>query len=217
MVMDKWIDKAHAYEQLFVTLTKLNYGMYFILPECGNISKNDISILQLVNLKYPSAVLAGQEVEVVPTKVLKVDLPSRRVITVIAHKGRTLREVLRPRLNKYGFKLELITIWGEGHPVSLDTPAINAPTRLVLTSNSAGMRDLLILNLLLFIFQWQSHKPKIQQFQIKKQTLRESYVKISVFLIAYIPELAVDPKKNIYIYVVLTFDTKTVLACQISA
>ncbi|XP_043266406.1 regulator of G-protein signaling loco isoform X2 [Venturia canescens] len=90
----------------------------------------------LVNLKYPSAVLAGQEVEVVPTKVLKVDLPSRRVITVIGHKGRTLREVLRPRLNKYGFKLDLITIWGEGHPVSLDIPATNAPARLVLTSNS---------------------------------------------------------------------------------
>lgn len=82
--------------------------------------------------------LSGQEVEVVPSKVLKVDLPSRRIITVVAHKGRTLREVLRPLLNKYGFKLELITIWGEGHPLSVDTPAINAPTRLVLTSNNEG-------------------------------------------------------------------------------
>ncbi|XP_043461403.1 regulator of G-protein signaling loco isoform X3 [Leptopilina heterotoma] len=90
----------------------------------------------IINLKYPSTVLSGQEVEVVPSKVLKVDLPSRRIITVVAHKGRTLREVLRPLLNKYGFKLELITIWGEGHPLSVDTPAINAPTRLVLTSNN---------------------------------------------------------------------------------
>ncbi|XP_051161677.1 regulator of G-protein signaling loco isoform X2 [Leptopilina boulardi] len=90
----------------------------------------------IINLKYPSTVLSGQEVEVVPSKVLKVDLPSRRIITVVAHKGRTLREVLRPLLNKYGFKLELITIWGEGHPLSADTPAINAPTRLVLTSNN---------------------------------------------------------------------------------
>ncbi|XP_074114685.1 regulator of G protein signaling family member locomotion defects isoform X2 [Cotesia typhae] len=90
----------------------------------------------LMNLKYSSSVLAGQEVEVVPAKVLKVDLPSRRIITVVAHKGRTLREVLRPLLNKYGFKLELITIWGDGHPISLEIPAINAPARLVLTSNN---------------------------------------------------------------------------------
>ncbi|XP_011302728.1 regulator of G-protein signaling loco isoform X3 [Fopius arisanus] len=91
---------------------------------------------EMINLKYSSSVLAGQEVEVVPTKALKVDLPSRRIITVVAHKNRTLREVLRPLLNKYGFKLELITIWGEGHPVSLEIPAINAPSRLVLTSNN---------------------------------------------------------------------------------
>ncbi|XP_063986998.1 regulator of G-protein signaling loco isoform X3 [Diachasmimorpha longicaudata] len=91
---------------------------------------------EMLNLKYSSSVLAGQEVEVVPTKVLKVDLPSRRIITVVAHKNQTLRDVLRPLLNKYGFKLELITIWGEGHPVSLDIPAITAPNRLVLTSNN---------------------------------------------------------------------------------
>ncbi|CAG5075886.1 Similar to loco: Regulator of G-protein signaling loco (Drosophila melanogaster) [Cotesia congregata] len=99
----------------------------------------DVLILatdELMNLKYSSSVLAGQEVEVVPAKVLKVDLPSRRIITVVAHKGRTLREVLRPLLNKYGFKLELITIWGDGHPISLEIPAINAPARLVLTSNN---------------------------------------------------------------------------------
>ncbi|XP_008554044.1 regulator of G-protein signaling loco isoform X1 [Microplitis demolitor] len=99
----------------------------------------DVLILatdELMNLKYSSSVLAGQEVEVVPAKVLKVDLPSRRIITVVAHRGRTLKEVLRPLLNKYGFKLELITIWGDGHPISLDIPAINAPARLVLTSNN---------------------------------------------------------------------------------
>ncbi|XP_015610266.1 regulator of G-protein signaling loco isoform X2 [Cephus cinctus] len=102
-------------------------------------SNYDVLVLatdEMVNIKYPSSVLAGQEVEVVPTKVLKLDLPSRRIITVVAHKGRTLREVLRPLLNKYGFKLELITIWGEGHPVPLDIPAINVPSRLVLTSGS---------------------------------------------------------------------------------
>ncbi|KAF7995057.1 hypothetical protein HCN44_004529 [Aphidius gifuensis] len=91
----------------------------------------------MANLKYPSSVLSGQEVEVVPTKVLKVDLPSRRnIITVVAHKGRSLKEVLRPLLNKYGFKMEMITIWGDGQQVSLDIPAINAPVRLILTSNN---------------------------------------------------------------------------------
>lgn len=91
-----------------------------------------------MDTKYPSSVLAGQEVEVVPTKVLKVDLPSRRVITVIAHKGRTLKEVLRPLLNKYGFNLDLISIWSEGHRVCMDISAINAPTRLTLTINNEG-------------------------------------------------------------------------------
>lgn len=91
-----------------------------------------------MNLKYPSSILASEEVQVVPTKVLKVDLPSRRIISVIAHKGRTLREVLRPLLNKYGFKLEVVTVWGDGHPVDMDIAAMNAPSRLTLTSTSEG-------------------------------------------------------------------------------
>lgn len=73
-----------------------------------------------------------------PTKVIKVDLPSRRVISVVAHKGRTLKEVLKPTLNKYGFKLDLVTIWADGHPVFVDIPAANAPARLTLTSNNKG-------------------------------------------------------------------------------
>nr|XP_033206120.1 regulator of G-protein signaling loco isoform X4 [Bombus vancouverensis nearcticus] len=87
-----------------------------------------------IDTKYPSSVLAGQEVEVVPTKILKVDLPSRRVITVIAHKGRTLKDVLRPLLNKYGFNLETITVWSENHRVCTDVQAIDAPARLILTN-----------------------------------------------------------------------------------
>ncbi|XP_033322330.1 regulator of G protein signaling family member locomotion defects isoform X2 [Megalopta genalis] len=87
-----------------------------------------------VEAKYPSSILAGQEVEVVPTKILKVDLPSRRVITVIAHKGRTLKEVLKPLLNKYGFNLNTITVWSDNHCVCMDMPAIDAPPRLTLTN-----------------------------------------------------------------------------------
>ncbi|XP_033206117.1 regulator of G protein signaling family member locomotion defects isoform X1 [Bombus vancouverensis nearcticus] len=100
-------------------------------------SNYDVLILatdETIDTKYPSSVLAGQEVEVVPTKILKVDLPSRRVITVIAHKGRTLKDVLRPLLNKYGFNLETITVWSENHRVCTDVQAIDAPARLILTN-----------------------------------------------------------------------------------
>ncbi|XP_029669207.1 regulator of G-protein signaling loco isoform X2 [Formica exsecta] len=89
----------------------------------------------MVDTKCFSSVLAGQEVEVVLTKVLKVELPSRRIISVIAHKGKTLKEVLRPLLNKYGFNLDLISIWNEGHCVPMDIMAINAPTRLIVVAN----------------------------------------------------------------------------------
>ncbi|XP_033322332.1 regulator of G protein signaling family member locomotion defects isoform X4 [Megalopta genalis] len=100
-------------------------------------SNYDVLILatdETVEAKYPSSILAGQEVEVVPTKILKVDLPSRRVITVIAHKGRTLKEVLKPLLNKYGFNLNTITVWSDNHCVCMDMPAIDAPPRLTLTN-----------------------------------------------------------------------------------
>ncbi|XP_070158476.1 regulator of G-protein signaling loco isoform X2 [Polyergus mexicanus] len=89
----------------------------------------------MIDTKCFSSVLAGQEVEVVLTKVLKVELPSRRIISVIAHKGKTLKEVLRPLLNKYGFNLDLISIWNEGHCVPMDIMAINAPTRLIVVAN----------------------------------------------------------------------------------
>ncbi|XP_012226987.1 regulator of G-protein signaling loco isoform X2 [Linepithema humile] len=89
----------------------------------------------MVDTKYSSSVLAGQEVEVVLTKVLKVELPSRRIISVIAHKGKTVKEVLRPLLNKYGFNLDLISIWSEGHCIPMDIMAINAPARLIVVAN----------------------------------------------------------------------------------
>ncbi|XP_053998032.1 regulator of G-protein signaling loco isoform X1 [Hylaeus anthracinus] len=98
-------------------------------------SNYDVLILatdETIETKYPSSVLAGQEVEVVPTKILKVDLPSRRMITVIAHKGRTLKEVLKPLLNKYGFNLDTISVWSENHCICMNMPAIDAPARLTL-------------------------------------------------------------------------------------
>ncbi|XP_018407647.1 PREDICTED: regulator of G-protein signaling loco [Cyphomyrmex costatus] len=101
-------------------------------------SNYDVLILatdEMVDTKCFSSVLAGQEVEVVPTKVLKVELPSRRIISIIAHKGKTLKEVLRPLLNKYGFNLDLISIWSEGRCVPMDIMAISAPTRIIVMAN----------------------------------------------------------------------------------
>ncbi|XP_011707290.1 PREDICTED: regulator of G-protein signaling loco [Wasmannia auropunctata] len=101
-------------------------------------SNYDVLILatdEMVDTKCFSSVLAGQEVEVVLTKVLKVELPSRRIISVIAHKGKTLKEVLRPLLNKYGFNLDLISIWSEGRCIPMDITAINAPTRIIVVAN----------------------------------------------------------------------------------
>ncbi|KAL0099996.1 hypothetical protein PUN28_019465 [Cardiocondyla obscurior] len=101
-------------------------------------SNYDVLILatdEMVDTKCFSSVLAGQEVEVVLTKVLKVELPSRRIISVIAHKGKILKEVLRPLLNKYGFNLDLISIWSEGRCVPMDIMAINAPTRIIVVAN----------------------------------------------------------------------------------
>lgn len=92
----------------------------------------------MVDTKCSSSVLASQEVEVVLTKVLKVELPSRRIISVIAHKGKTLKDVLRPLLNKYGFNLDLISIWSEGHCIPMDVMAISAPTRLIVMANEEG-------------------------------------------------------------------------------
>ncbi|XP_020295874.1 regulator of G-protein signaling loco isoform X2 [Pseudomyrmex gracilis] len=106
-------------------------------------SNYDVLILatdEMVDTKCPSSVLAGQEVEVVPTKVLKVELPSRRTISVIAHKGKTLKEVLRPLLNKYSFNLDLISIWCEGHCVPLNIMAINAPARLSVVTNEENFQ-----------------------------------------------------------------------------
>lgn len=92
----------------------------------------------MVDIKCSSSVLAGQEVEVVLTKVLKVELPSRRIISVIAHKGKTLKDILRPLLNKYGFNLDLINIWSEGRCIPMDIMAIDAPTRLIIAINEGS-------------------------------------------------------------------------------
>ncbi|XP_018363540.1 PREDICTED: regulator of G-protein signaling loco isoform X2 [Trachymyrmex cornetzi] len=135
----------------------------------------------MVDTKCFSSVLAGQEVEVVPTKVLKVELPSRRIISIIAHKGKTLKEVLRPLLNKYGFNLDLISIWSEGRCVPMDIMAISAPTRIIVMANEED-------------FQRELHTAKyLDEMQHAQPTLDEITNKV-------FEELLVGKSRNKYQY-----------------
>ncbi|KYN19650.1 Regulator of G-protein signaling 12 [Trachymyrmex cornetzi] len=147
-------------------------------------SNYDVLILatdEMVDTKCFSSVLAGQEVEVVPTKVLKVELPSRRIISIIAHKGKTLKEVLRPLLNKYGFNLDLISIWSEGRCVPMDIMAISAPTRIIVMANEED-------------FQRELHTAKyLDEMQHAQPTLDEITNKV-------FEELLVGKSRNKYQY-----------------
>lgn len=42
--------------------------------------------------------------------VFRLDLPNRKTVGVKAKPGKSLGEVLRPILHKYGYKLELVTL-----------------------------------------------------------------------------------------------------------
>ena len=57
-----------------------------------------------------SVVLAGKEVRVEKRVVFRLDLPNRKTVGVKAKPGKSLGEVLRPILHKYGYKLELVTL-----------------------------------------------------------------------------------------------------------
>ncbi|PSN42008.1 hypothetical protein C0J52_08253 [Blattella germanica] len=63
-----------------------------------------------LSLDEDSAVLAGKEVRVEQRAVFRLDLPNRKTVGVKAKPGKSLGEVLRPILHKYGYKLELITL-----------------------------------------------------------------------------------------------------------
>lgn len=54
--------------------------------------------------------LGGQEVRVEDTVVFRLDLPNRKTVVVKPKQGKTLAQVLRPILHKYGYRLEMITL-----------------------------------------------------------------------------------------------------------
>jgi hypothetical protein len=66
--------------------------------------------LQPLSLDEESVVLAGKEVRVEKRVVFRLDLPNRKTVGVKAKPGKSLGEILRPILHKYGYKLELVTL-----------------------------------------------------------------------------------------------------------
>ncbi|XP_034233546.1 regulator of G-protein signaling loco-like isoform X3 [Thrips palmi] len=77
-----------------------------------------------VALDEVSSILSNKEVRVEPRVVFRLDLPNRKTVGVKSRPGKTLGEVLRPVLHKYGYRLHLVTVclMSENEVVSLGTP-----------------------------------------------------------------------------------------------
>lgn len=63
-----------------------------------------------LNLDEPSSTIAGKEVTVDQRIVFKLDLPNRKVISVKSKTTKALEDVLRPILNKYNYRLDLVQV-----------------------------------------------------------------------------------------------------------
>jgi regulator of G-protein signaling len=57
-----------------------------------------------------ASVLGAQEVRVEDRVVFRLDLPNRKTIAVKSKQGKTLAQVLRPILHRYGYRLEMVTL-----------------------------------------------------------------------------------------------------------
>lgn len=69
-----------------------------------------ILFLQAVASDEVSSVLSNKEVRVEPRVVFRLDLPNRKTVGVKSRPGKTLGDVLRPVLHKYGYRLHLVTV-----------------------------------------------------------------------------------------------------------
>ncbi|CAB0011575.1 unnamed protein product, partial [Nesidiocoris tenuis] len=63
-----------------------------------------------IALDEEAILLSGQEVKVERRVVFRLDLPNRKTIAVKSKQSKTLRQVLRPMLHKYGYRLEMVTL-----------------------------------------------------------------------------------------------------------
>lgn len=66
-----------------------------------------------IDLELPSMHFAGKEILIEQRVVFKLDLPNRKIISVKSKPCKALGEVLRPILQKYNYRLELVTVCDE--------------------------------------------------------------------------------------------------------
>lgn len=66
--------------------------------------------LQPLDLGEDISSLGSKEVMIERRVLFRMDLPHRKSIGVKAKPNRTVRDVFKPILNKYGFKLDNITV-----------------------------------------------------------------------------------------------------------
>lgn len=63
-----------------------------------------------IDLAMASTALAGKEILIEQRVVFKLDLPNKKIISVKSKPCKILGEVLRPILQKYNYRLELVTV-----------------------------------------------------------------------------------------------------------
>ncbi len=71
--------------------------------------------LQLVDISKDISTLGSKEIRLDRRILIRLEMPNRKVIGIKAKPNRPVRDVFRPILNKYGYKLENMVI----HMVSL--------------------------------------------------------------------------------------------------
>lgn len=74
------------------------------------VQKLPINLFQPIPLDEDAIVLSGKEVKIERRVVFRLDLPNRKTIAVKSKQNKSLSQVLRPILHKYGYRLEMVTL-----------------------------------------------------------------------------------------------------------
>ncbi|XP_014275009.1 regulator of G-protein signaling loco isoform X2 [Halyomorpha halys] len=80
-----------------------------------SLSYNDFQVFhsytnKAIPLEEDASVLSGLEVSIERRIIFRLDLPNRKTIVVKSKQGKTLYQVLKPILQKYGYRLEMVTL-----------------------------------------------------------------------------------------------------------
>ncbi|KAL1130053.1 hypothetical protein AAG570_012996, partial [Ranatra chinensis] len=109
---------------------------------------------KIVDLEEEATILSGQEVRVEQRVVFRLDLPNRKTIAVKSKQCKTLGQVVRPILHKYGYRLEMVTLclMSENEVVEPSTPVTNVDNqRIQVLTRSTPTESLTHLSGWLFI------------------------------------------------------------------